>query len=324
LRGRDLPVEEIAGGCFCCRFDELVSAAQRLTCKQPADVLVAEAVGSCTDLIATVSYPLQQLYGEQYTVAPLSVLIDPIQAARILGLEPEGAFSSDVRYIYQKQLEEADLIIINKSDLIEEPILERLRTMLAASFPAAELLVVSTRCQGNLGPWFQRLVFGQQKVRPVMDLDYTRYAAGEACLAWLNASVTFRALAKIDPDAWLLQLAREIYRGLESAAAEVAHLKLSLQAMDHAVRGTAVVSLVRRDLQPENGWRLGRAIDGGRVLINLRAETASDTLEATLKQSLARMERLNGLSIELERIECFRPSPPVPTHRIETLNSIAH
>src|SRR6266705_3342610 len=78
-------VEEITGGCFCCRFNSLVQAAEKLSSQTRPDVFVAEPVGSCTDLKASVSYPLRRIYGNNFSVAPSSVVVDPIRAARVLG-----------------------------------------------------------------------------------------------------------------------------------------------------------------------------------------------------------------------------------------------
>src|SRR4029077_66602 len=44
------PVEEITGGCFCCRFKSLTDAADRLTRDARPDVFLAEPVWSLTDL----------------------------------------------------------------------------------------------------------------------------------------------------------------------------------------------------------------------------------------------------------------------------------
>ena len=93
LRSRGFATEEIAGGCFCCRFDSLVDAAANLTAATRPDIFIAEPVGSCTDLVATVTYPLRRMYGDQFLIAPLSVLVDPIRAARVLGLEEGSQFS---------------------------------------------------------------------------------------------------------------------------------------------------------------------------------------------------------------------------------------
>jgi G3E family GTPase len=79
------PVREITDGCFCCRFDSLVEAAESLTGEMSPDVLLAEPVGSGTDLRATIQLPLERLYGDAYRVAPLSVLVDPLRAARAFG-----------------------------------------------------------------------------------------------------------------------------------------------------------------------------------------------------------------------------------------------
>ncbi|MEM7602014.1 MAG: GTP-binding protein, partial [Verrucomicrobiota bacterium] len=106
-RSNQFPVEEISGGCFCCRFNSLIDAATTLTEETRPDVFLAEPVGSCTDLVATVSLPLQKIYGEDYLVSPMSVLVDPIRASQVLGVTEGRKFSENVTYIYRKQLEEA-------------------------------------------------------------------------------------------------------------------------------------------------------------------------------------------------------------------------
>ena len=67
----------------------------------------------------------------------MSVLLDPIRAMRVFGLEAGGSFSPKVLYIYQKQIEEADLLVISKCDLMENSRLEVLRQAIAGKFPAA-------------------------------------------------------------------------------------------------------------------------------------------------------------------------------------------
>src|SRR5712675_2243518 len=82
LRSQGFATEEIPGGCFCCRFNSLVDAAGKLTESMRPDVFIAEPVGSCTDLVATATYPLRRMYGDSFSIAPLSVLVDPTRAAR--------------------------------------------------------------------------------------------------------------------------------------------------------------------------------------------------------------------------------------------------
>ena len=54
LRAQGLAVEEVPGACFCCHFNDLIAKADRLRDAEMPDVILAEPVGSCTDLVATV------------------------------------------------------------------------------------------------------------------------------------------------------------------------------------------------------------------------------------------------------------------------------
>ena len=157
LSASGFPVEEITGGCFCCRFTSLTDAAERLTARTTPDVFLAEPVGSCTDLKATVSYPLRRMYGDSYSVAPFSVLVDPARALRVLGVETGRRFTDKVQYVYLKQLEEADALIINKVDAIEPSRVAALRTALASRFPRAAIFEVSARTGAGLEAWFDHV-----------------------------------------------------------------------------------------------------------------------------------------------------------------------
>src|SRR5882762_2851133 len=182
LRSRGFATEEIPGGCFCCRFNSLVDAAHKLTVATRPDVFIAEPVGSCTDLVATVTYPLRRIYGDDFSIAPLSVVVDPIRALRVFGLESGGKFSEKVLYIYRKQLEEADIIAVNKLDLLDATRQRTLRDKLTLEFPRAEIFEVSARQGDGLEAWFSRLTASEQVARAAMEVDYALYAEGEALL----------------------------------------------------------------------------------------------------------------------------------------------
>src|SRR5580700_1660425 len=103
LRSQGFSVEEVPGACFCCRFDDLVGRVSQLESDQRPDVILAEPVGSCTDLVATVIQPLKDLYGTRFEVAPYPVLFKPSHGLRILRNEPGAGFSPKAAYIFRKQ-----------------------------------------------------------------------------------------------------------------------------------------------------------------------------------------------------------------------------
>ena len=319
LASHGFPVEEIAGGCFCCRFNSLVDAAKKLSAATRPDVFLAEPVGSCTDLVATVTYPLRRIYGGAFTIAPLSVLVDPVRALRVFGLEAGGKFSEKVLYIYRKQLQEADLLVINKCDLLEAPRLARLRDALERYVPEAEVLEVSARTGAGLAEWLNRLTTTEQPAGQAMDVDYAAYAEGEALLGWLNATVQLSAATAFDGNTVLQQLAGELQQRLSASGAEVAHLKMTLDP-DASLGDLAVINLVRNDFVPELSQELQDNLRRGQLIINLRAEAGPEVLRRALEGSLTVCRRKNkGLVITREHLEHFKPGKPVPTHRLSSL-----
>ena len=316
LRSQGFPTEEIAGGCFCCRFNSLVDAAGRLNEVSRPNVFIAEPVGSCTDLVATVTYPLRRMYGDEFTIAPLSVLVDPIRARRIFGLEEGGNFSSKVVYIFKKQLEEADVIVISKSDLLTEGQMAELQRALSAEFPKSEVISASSRSGTGLNVWFEKIANSEHQARQIMAVDYDVYADGEALLGWLNATVLLETDDEFDANDFLKALAGEVQIRLRENEAEVAHFKMTFSPDDGIGGELASINLVRNDSKPELGMELEEPTSSGQLIINLRAEAAPDTLSEIVKQSLAvTVGSFDKLTAKVEHEEHFRPGRPTPTHR---------
>jgi len=305
-------VAEITGGCFCCRFQSLADASDRLACDGRADVIIAEPVGSCTDLRATVQHPLRRLYGNQYRVAPLSVVIDPMRAARMLGLEHGREFAPKIQYVYEKQLEEADLLVLNKIDLLDGDLREALATALASRFPSATVVPISARTGEGVERWFE-LLSGRVAPRPQVDVDYETYAEGEAMLGWLNATVRLESGSAFDGNRLLEQLAGLVRDRLSAAGVEIAHFKMTLTP--EGASGLGVVNLVATDARLDAPLQLTNPLSDGRLTINLRAEADPDQLRAIVHVALDQAAALVGVSAEVERSDHFRPGRPEPTYR---------
>jgi len=312
LRSKGFSVEEITGGCFCCRFNSLLEAAENLTQASRPDLFLAEPVGSCTDLVATVSYPLRRIYGDRFTVAPLSVMIDPTRAARILGIAEGRSFSEKVTYVYLKQLQEADLIIVNKCDAHPPAFLERLVSAIEQTFPRAQTFVCSASDGTGVDAWLEAVVSGQNPVSRSLEIDYDLYAEGEALLGWLNCTVQIESDEPFDGNQTLLVLAGHIRRRLAETGQEIAHLKMTLDSHDGT--GTlSVVSLVGTDREPDLRESLLDRVDRGELVINLRAEADPALLEAVTREAVA---SLGGVRTTMEHLERLRPGRPTPTHRM--------
>src|SRR5258708_22158517 len=154
-------------------------------------VILAEPVGSCTDLAATVVLPLERMYQARFTLAPLTIAADARRLLDFVRQDGVRALHDDITYLFAKQIEEAELLLLNKCDLLPESGLTFLRNWLLAYLPGVQVLPVSGRTGEGLAAWVERFLdppTSQAQPHQVLDLDYTRYGRAEARLGWLNAS----------------------------------------------------------------------------------------------------------------------------------------
>ena len=309
-------VEEVAGGCFCCRFPDMIAAMERLVRQSGADVLIGEPVGSCTDLSATVLQPLKKLHAGQFALAPFSVLIDVKQVGVLARLRKAAAaetaarFPDNVLYIYDQQLAEADLIVLNKADLISAGELAALKGSLAERFPDAPLLAMSAASGEGVDAWLDFLSGGKPAGGKIAEVDYDIYAAGEAALGWMNASARLAARGETDWQAVAGEFLEAIRGRLRARSAQIAHLKIFLTSSAGSLAG----NLTGDDGPPVLRGRMAPGRGEVRLLINARVHVQPDALRDAVEQALmaAAGQRLEAT---LTSVRSFFPGRPQPTYR---------
>ncbi len=267
-RAHGLPVEEMAGVCFACRFDELIAAAGRLQDGHHPDVLLAEPAGSCTDLVSRVIEPLRTIYTDRFAVAPYVTLLDPDRAYQALTGTGRAGFSAKVTYLYKMQQNEADIVAINKVDTLSQPRRTELRALVERNFPKAQVIEISART----GEGFDRLIGLLEAGGPVggnlAAVDYDLYAGAEARLGWLNATWRVTAAGGFDADRLLLELAAAIQKDLAAVGAEPAHVKMAL----HSGENLALANVVSSDRPPELSRASARPMTEAKLIVNARVE----------------------------------------------------
>ncbi len=323
LRSQGFEVGEVAGSCFCCNFNALTETVEGLGEAQLPDVIIAEPVGSCTDLVATVIRPLMQVYGKPLDVSPYGVILKPSHGLKILRGSQSGAdipvgqsaqrgFSPKAEYIFRKQLEEADFIIINRIDELSPEEVDELDALLHAEFPEQPILRVSARTGEGFEALTemldQRGAFGQR----VMEVDYDIYAEGEAELGWLNSQVNVESSQAFDLDALLLDIIGRLHERFVGTGAEAAHLK-TIGLCDGSY---AVANLISNSTGPELSLASKTMTKSANVVVNARVATDPIELESFVRSEVAAACQSIGATHEVTTLQCFRPGRPVPTHRI--------
>lgn len=305
FRAAGFLTEEIPNGCFCCNFEDLITAAGNLEDGQRPDVLLAEPVGSCTDLVTAVIDPLKRLYANRFRVAPYVALLDPDRAEQSLAATGPSALSAKVTYIYKMQQNEADIIAINKIDTLSSERLDRLREMVGRNFPKAKVIGVSAR--GGRGfDELAHLLDGDAVGENRVDVDYDIYGEGEARLGWLNATLRIDANEPFDGDRLLTELADEIRTALTGASAEPAHVKLLLRTGERI----GIANVVAGTKPAELSQSIGACLTSGELVVNARAEATPDLLRDQVRNCLDRIAARFEIEVATVTMDVLSPAPP--------------
>jgi Ni2+-binding GTPase involved in maturation of urease and hydrogenase len=310
LATRGFDVREVSGSCFCCDFPALIAQAEALKEGLGADILLAEPVGSCTDLSATVLQPLKDRYAGEFRLGRLSVLVDPERLAAALdgrltdGLHPSAA------YVLRKQLEEADLILVNKTDALTAAETAALRARVEAGFPGQEVRLISALEDVGVEEWLAAAQGEGSVGSRILDVDYDTYAEGEAVLGWLNARISLASAGRAaDWGAFCASFMGSLRDALDARALPVGHVKMLLSSSE----GHEVASLTRTAGSISSRGQVGRTGEAD-LVVNARVQTSPESLESIVRDALAAAAG-SDVRVTIRTMRSLRPGRPIPTFR---------
>jgi hypothetical protein len=271
-------------------------------------------VGSCTDLVATVVQPLKDLYGERFEVGPYPVLFKPSQGIRILKSATDAGFSPKAAYIFRKQLEEADAIVINRIDELDTSTLAELTGLVQASYPGTPILRMSAKTGQGFDALTELLDQRGNFGRKILDIDYDTYAEGEAELGWLNTSIRVTGKRPFALDALLLDLVRHLQDALVKQGGEVAHLK----AIGLSEVSFGVANLVSSQSRPELSLPARGEVSELDLIVNARVALEPERIAEQVRQTVSEVCAARSATAAIQNMQSFRPGRPQPTHRYAT------
>jgi len=296
---------DVQGGCFCCRFPDFMHDAKGLIKKANPDIIIAEPVGSCTDLLATVIGPLKVVYADAFTVAPLIIVLD---ASRALG---EGLSPDSLRgYLRHHQIEEAEYVVLSKVDLVLKKDIRKITAAIREVNKEAKIIPYSS----VTGEGFERVMgivdSKRTSDRSPKDIDYDKYAKAEAELGWYNGRVELKGAIKFDAYDLITRILRRI--SSEYSSVEIAHSKLMLVSDTNAVKMSQVGPTISVD-----GVKGSRNAEGDvTIYVNARIVSSPDKLRDSVRRAVMDVLMDMGLSPKVFKDDCFSPSAPKPYYRI--------
>ena len=160
-RGTDskkhINVMEVTDACFCCNLDSLSHKVDQMIEEDNPDIIISEPLGSYMDLVATIYRPLNRYCADKFTLAPISIVVDPKNVIQFLGSKSRSLYSNEIKYFFCKQIEEADIIVLNKMDLIPQHKLINIQIILENNFPDKKLITISAKENLNIDLWLKKI-----------------------------------------------------------------------------------------------------------------------------------------------------------------------
>lgn len=304
-----IATKEVTGSCFCCNFEAFERNIAQLAEGFQADVIFAESVGSCTDLVSTILNPLS-IYHQELKVT-LSVFADAAMLPVLIG--QSKLFKDSVNYIYKKQLEEADIIVVNKIDLLSSDRLIELQYLIKDKFPHKKIIYQNSLDEKSILQWLDQIgKFNYMAERTSLTIDYDIYGEGEAALTWLDYLLIIQSDDNTHKACELLM--EQIYKQVNNYALPIGHLKFLITGKDLVRKISFTARSSQENEQKIDDWQENRV----EMLINARIQCDPIVLKTIVNDALSTIETETNVQIELKAADVFLPGYPKPTHRIIT------
>ncbi|MDD1768679.1 MAG: hypothetical protein LUQ55_01695 [Methanomassiliicoccales archaeon] len=296
-------VSEVLRGCFCCRFPDFLRSARTLVSSGRPDIILAEPVGSCTDLLATVVAPLKTVYPDEFEVAPLMILVDSTRLlSDAIGSETPGD------YLRRHQIEEGEVVVLTKTDMTPKERVEELKGIVRKINQKATIVTYSSITGEGLGELIENVSSNRVSKNNPVDIDYDIYAAAEAELGWYNGSFRLTLPGKTDTYDMTMRVLRSVSDEYE--ADDVAHVKIMLVSETNALKMSLVCQYVNVD--GVKGSRYGEGASS--LIVNARIVSSPDRLKDIVRKAVASSLERIGLQADSFEDDSFSPARPEPTH----------
>lgn len=307
IEGFSIPVKEVTKGCFCCNYNALLQNIYAFNKEINPDVIFAESVGSCTDIVATIAKPLAEMHPE-FSVS-ISVFVD-VSLLHSLITGTSSFIDDSVRYIFKKQMEEADILILNKIDLLNTAQFDEVQETIRHEYSSKKILLQNSFNKKNIEQWIDCFNEKYSSERKSLDIDYAIYGEGEAKLAWLDAVLDIKT-KKIAAIKVASIFADIMYKNIAAQKLTIGHLKYLINDGGNNFK----INYTTTPKAQEN-FLFDSTFIKAFVIVNARVQTTPEILEQILHESINVIALQTNSEIKIKSLTAFKPVFPKPTYRI--------
>ena len=297
-------VAEIASGCICYQMDNTVDQIRRLRDKDGAVFVMSDIPGCGVGALDHVYHRLATDNADEFTLSPFTVVVDPERLRMIMPERADINLPEELVYLLKLQLEEADLVVLNKADLLAPEDVERYVDFLHAACPDIPVMVISALERTGIEELAEFITTHETALKNFSVRNNQEFADAEAKLTWYNRRLYLKTNdgGKIDCNAVVDDLIESIRMGLIEKKRNVPHLKT------FATSGNGdfnKASLIGVDYDVEYAQQFLRPHKNLRMIVNARAVCESRPLARLMDDALDEVCEKYDLDCQVFFTECF-------------------
>ena len=289
---------EITDECICFCHDVLT---ERLNAyfDDGCELVVSDIPGFGVGALEHVYHGLSREYPDAFELGPFTVLIEPRNAALL-----RGGQGGDMAHILRAQLMEADLIVLNKCDLLDDAEREADRAWLAERYPHSRVITISAVTGEGLEELSQALMQARASMRHP-DIDYDDADLQNAMDQLTEYYLQYHAQVccnDFDGTEYLSDIARMAQAELQAGGFEIPHMKLLAWEPEGDF---GKVDLLGVDRPIEITRRFERPCTEIAVVLNANAACPAARLDEIIMGAVKAASRLYQLELMIFKKDCF-------------------
>lgn len=289
---------EITDNCICFVNEQLADRLRSLY-DDGCELVISDIPGFGVGALEHVYYGLTEKYPGEFLLAPFTAITEPCIVETLM-----NGKGSDLRYIYDAQLTEADLIVMNKCDLINDEQRKAYEEWLRKRYPLAQVISISAVTGEGLEKLSKALTEGNASMR-IPDLSHLKDDLSSAMDRMSEFYMQYHASVccnDFDGNEYLREMAEAVCKDIMALGEEIPHLKLLAWAPEGDYGKADLLGTGR---PVEMTHRFEHRCTDLAVIINGTAACPTDKLEKIVTDSVKRVSDEYQLELMIFKTECM-------------------